>query len=115
MEKDNQDEFSPEEKKAPSRTTGLLVPLVIVLLVGGAWMLWSSWPATTEIPYSAFLDQLERKNVAEVRLYADRAVGRFKEPPDLAALTDTADSKTKSKAGEGSKAAAAGKKAREYF
>ena len=115
MEKDNQDEFSPEEKKAPSRTPGLFVPLVIVLLGVGAWMLWSSWPTATEIPYSAFLDQLQLKNVAEVRLYADRAVGRFKVPPDLATLTDTSDGKTKSKAGEGSKAAATGKKARDYF
>ena len=104
MEKDNQDEFSSDEKKPSSRASGpgLLVPIVIVLVVGGLWMLWATSPATENIKYSFFLEQLRAQNVAEVRLYTDRAIGRFKVPPELpveqpageAAKAKTGDAKT---------------------
>jgi cell division protease FtsH len=115
MEKDNQDDFSSEEKKPSSRGAGpgLLVPLVIVAIVGGLWMLWAASPATTKISYSFFLEQLEAKNVVEVLLYTDRAIGRFKVPPELPALVDESGDKTKS----GDKAAAPAKPqiAKEHF
>src|SRR5688572_25165329 len=115
MEKDNHDEFSSEEKKPSSRGAGpgLLVPLIIVAIVGGMWMLWAVSPATENIKYSFFLDQLRAKNIAEVRLYTDRAIGRFKVPPELPVETtgDTAKAKTDDKAAQAAKT----RRAKEHF
>jgi cell division protease FtsH len=113
MEPDNQDEQSPDGKKAASRTgPGLFVPLVILAVIVGMWMLWSSTPAATPITYSFFLDQLRAKNVAEVRLYSDRALGRFREPPVVPDPTasDAAKSTDKSSAKK-----AEPKKAKQHF
>src|SRR5262245_64974286 len=104
MEKENQDDLFADEQKPTRRAgPGLLVPLVVVAIVGGLWMLWAATP-TTNIPYSFFLEQLRAQNVVEVRLYSDRAVGRFKVPPDLPSLG--AVSSDKSKPGENSAATA---------
>ena len=113
MEPDNQDDQTPDGKKAASRTgPGLFVPLVILAVIVGMWMLWSSTPAATPITYSFFLDQLRAKNVAEVRLYSDRALGRFREPPVVPDPTasDAAKSTDKSSAKK-----AEPKKAKQHF
>ena len=116
MEKDNQDDLSPEEKKSASRSTGpgLLVPLVIVAIVGGLWMLWAASPPTTRIEYSFFLEQLKAKNVAEVRLYTESAFGRFKVPPDLPRDEPSADS-AKPKTGDKPATTAPPVRAKEHF
>jgi cell division protease FtsH len=113
MEKDNQDDSS-EQKKAPTRAAGpgLLIPLVIVAVLGGLWILRSN-SDSTQIPYSFFLEQLKQKNVLEVQLKADHASGRFKEPPLLPVPEKPAgDAKS-----DGKKKADAPKqvRAKEYF
>src|SRR4029453_7396154 len=116
MEKDNQDDpFADEQKPARRTGPGLLVPLVIVAVVGGLWFLWSATPAATEIRYSFFLEQLKAKNVLEVRLYSDRAVGRFKVPPELPTLADSAGDKDKAKPGGAAVPAAKPQQAKEHF
>ncbi len=115
MEKDNQDEFSTEEKKPSARGTGpsLIVPAIIAVVVGGLWLLWATSPAMTKIEYGEFLKQLEAKNVAEVTLYSDRATGRFKVPPELPTETPSGGA-AKTKPGEKS-APPKTERAKEYF
>src|SRR4029453_10039217 len=116
MEKDNQDEFSTEEKKPSSRGpgAGMLVPLVVVAIVGGLWMLWAASPAMTKIEYGEFWEQLEDKNVAEVTLYADRAIGRFKVPPELPSEATSSDA-AKTKPGGKATTPATAEGANEHF
>jgi cell division protease FtsH len=114
MEPEQQDDQSQGDKKTASRSgPGLVVPLVILAVVVGMWLLWSSTPAATPITYSFFLDQLRAKNVAEVRLYSDRALGRFREPP---VLPDPSAKASDSKpADKGTAKKAEPKKAKEHF
>ena len=90
MDKDNQDDSSPEERKTTSRLPGpgLMVPLLIVAIVAGYLFLLSAGPKRTQIPYSFFLEQLQAKNVAEVELgsqHGARASSTL--PPRVAALS----------------------------
>jgi cell division protease FtsH len=81
MAKDNQDDLSPEDKKTPSRFTGpgLMVPLLLLALIAGYLFILNAGPK--RITYKLFIDQLRAKNVAEVQLFSQYALGKFKQPP----------------------------------
>ena len=115
MEKDNQDDSS-EQKKAPTRAAGpgLLIPLVIVAVLGGLWILRSSSDAT-QIPYSFFLEQLRAKNVLEVQIKSDSARGRFKDPPLLPAAANAASNQEAKTEGQQQAKPAQQVRAKEYF
>jgi cell division protease FtsH len=84
MEKDHDEQRSPDEKKSPRSGPGMLLPLILLAILGGGYLIWSAaTPPTTKIDWSFFLEQLEAKNVLEVELGSDFARGRFKEPPIL--------------------------------
>jgi cell division protease FtsH len=84
MEKDHDEQRSPDEKKNPRGGPGMLLPLVLLAILGGGYLIWSAaTPPTTKIEWSFFLEQLKAKNILEVELGSDFARGRFKEPPVL--------------------------------
>jgi hypothetical protein len=116
MEKDNQDDFESEQKKTTSRgpNLGLLIPIVLIAVLVGAWIL-RAGPATTQITYSFFLEQLKAKNVTEVQLKGDSAVGRFREPPLLPVPPPTAAEEAAQKTGKSKAKAAEPVRAKEYF
>jgi cell division protease FtsH len=113
MAKDDQDEFSSEERKTPSRFSGpgLVVPLLILAVIAGYLFLLNSGPKRTRIDYSFFKEQLREKNVAEVELLSRYGLGKFKEAPLLPTSTVSApassESKSESKSGSKSEPQAA--------
>ena len=86
MEKDNQDDVpADEQRKSTGRGAGpgLLIPLIVIAILSGLWLMLNAGPQRTVIPYSFFLKQLEAKNVVEVKLSSESAKGRFRDPPLL--------------------------------
>ena len=85
MDKDNQDESSAEQRKSTGRFPGpgLVLPLLIVATVAGYLFLSSAQPKATRITFDFFIEQLEKKNVAEVVIGAREARGRFVTRPEL--------------------------------
>ena len=85
MAKDNQDELQDGEQKSPGRFTGagLVVPLLIVAVIAGYLFVLSSTPRS--ISYKLFKEQLRAKNVAELEILKQHAIGKFKQPvpPEL--------------------------------
>ncbi|MDX1944251.1 MAG: ATP-dependent zinc metalloprotease FtsH [Pirellulaceae bacterium] len=114
-----------EKRKGPSRAAGpgLLIPLIVIALLSGLWLVMNSGPPRTEIKYSVFLEQLAAKNIAEVTLRSDTATGRFRQPPLLSELTGatqptpppTENSKEATPTGAKPKPAAKPERAKEHF
>jgi cell division protease FtsH len=99
MEKDHDEQRSPDEKKNPRGGPGMLLPLVLLAILGGGYLIWSAaTPPTTKIDWYFFLEQLEAKNVLEVEIGSDFARGRFKEPPILPLPTPAEGSEAGKKA-----------------
>jgi cell division protease FtsH len=68
-------------------------------------MLWASSPATSQITYSFFLDQVRAKNVLEVEIGSEFARGRFRDPPLLPLPPAPASVKSKPDAGKSARPA----------
>ena len=59
----------------------------LVLLGLLCWTLWAIWPqgtAAVELPYSAFLEQVEAANVAAVTVIGNQIQGSFNRPVTFA-------------------------------
>ena len=93
-ENHDDDQFDQESKKSPTRAAGpgLLIPLVLIAILAGIFLLRNMGPERTEIPYSFFIEQLREKNVLEVNLSNNLALGRFNKPPILPEKPAPADS-----------------------
>ena len=117
MDNENRDEpTSEQQKKGPSRVAGpgLLIPIVILAILAGVWILRVAGANYTRIDYSFFLDQLKAKNIARVELHSSYATGQFKDPPLLPVPPATKD-KDKAKQESKDKKPKAPERASEFF
>ena len=124
MENDSKGEPQTDQEQKPkkparSAAPGLMLPLIIIAILAGIWMIRSAGPQREQIEYYFFLDQLRDKNVLEVKLGSDHAVGRFKEPPLLPPPVPASElGKSKTAKAEGKKTAekkTEPKRAKEHF
>ncbi|HEX5103576.1 MAG TPA: ATP-dependent metallopeptidase FtsH/Yme1/Tma family protein, partial [Pirellulaceae bacterium] len=130
MASDNHDDdpSDQESKKSPTRAAGpgLLIPLVLIAILAGIFLLRNMGPERTEIAYSFFIEQVRAKNIVEVELGDPLTFGRFKKPPVLpeepppadqtpADTTETKPAKAAAKTGVDAKKKEAPKRAKEHF
>jgi cell division protease FtsH len=94
MANDEMDDSSPSEKKPPSRFSGpsLVLPLLILAIIAG--YLFIQVAAPKPITTQMFFDQLQAKNVEEVEIFKQYAIGKFRHPPAPSAAAATPAPKT---------------------
>jgi len=94
MANDEMDDNSPAEKKPPSRFSGpgLVLPLLILAMIAGYLFIQSAAPKP--ITTQMFFDQLQAKNVEEVEIFKQYAIGKFRHPPVLPATATAPAPKT---------------------
>ncbi|MEX2026321.1 MAG: ATP-dependent metallopeptidase FtsH/Yme1/Tma family protein, partial [Pirellulaceae bacterium] len=84
-DKPEPDDLSDEQPSKPSTrlaATSWLIPVLIAMLLLSLFWL-NSGPVRTRIDFDFFLDQLREGKVAAVEVFEQRAIGSFKEQPDL--------------------------------
>ncbi len=68
------------ESKTPRRSTSTWL-ILLVLVFAAAFLFSGRESKRTEIPYSFFMNELDRGNIESIQIVGDRAIGRFKTTP----------------------------------